>query len=141
MKTTITSLLGIIAIIFIGCSGEPKKEVSTKTIQFLDRPAHPVEVVTEILDVKVSAVAILPDGKEVEVKKFDTPPAQEINGTAHLKVSDTSDIALDLPIKGIAHVTIGTDTGLKVLRLPYLMQRKGDMISPTCGNSFSLVKK
>ncbi|MFZ4500030.1 MAG: hypothetical protein ACOYMZ_00850 [Minisyncoccia bacterium] len=136
-----TSLLGIIALIFIGCSSEPKKEAVTKTLQFWTRPVQQAEVMTNILDVEVSAIAILPDGKEVVVKKFDTPPAQEINGIAHLKVSDTSEIELDLPIKGIAHVTIGTDTGLKVLRLPYLLQRKGDLISPTCGNSFRLAKK
>lgn len=134
MQTTIASLLAIISMTFIGCSNEPKKETTANTPQFWTRPAQQAEVMT-ILDVKVFAVAILPDGKEVVVKNFQIPPAQEINGIAHLQLSDTSDIELDLPIKGIAHITIYNGDSITVLKLPYLMQRKGDLISPRCGNS------
>lgn len=133
MKTTIVSLMGIIAIMLIGCSSEPKDAANDP--QCWARPAKQSKIITTILDVKVSAVAVLPDGKEVVVKNFQTPPAQEIDGTAHIQLSDTSDIELDLPIKGIAHVKIYNGDSIAVLKLPYLMQRKGDLINLTCGNS------
>ena len=142
MKLFISSLLVIIFMTFI-CSDIHTIEKFlgiTSQQNWYKRSPQQVEVFTLILDIKVFAVAILPDSTEVIVKNFETLPLQSINQTVQISLSSIENIKLDIQIKGIAYVTIATDTGLKILKLPYLMQRKGDLISPTCGNSFPFAK-
>jgi hypothetical protein len=138
MKTTILSLLGCIALIFIGCSNEPQKETVITTQKYWGFPGRRPLTLTPISDVEVFAVAVLPDGREIVVKKFDTPPSQQIEGIAYVRISGKQH---QLPMKGFAHVTFLTGNAIAVLKLPYNMQRKGDLIDPRCGNSYSLAKK
>jgi hypothetical protein len=142
MKRTIFAVIGIALISFMGCQSEKEETtLSKKSKSWHVRENPPKSIFTPILTIEVDAVAVLPDGKEVVVKKFQTPPNKTIKGNAYVHLSDSSEVDLELPIKCVAHVTFFAGDSVATMTLPYLMQKKGDLIDPVCGNHIAIAKR
>lgn len=129
-------------LVILSCKQEEQKSEKHPESFRIIRHEYKRETLVPVTDVVVSLVATFSNNQQMVLA--DSVDAGELSAQQDFQLfvrQDSVEILLVATVKAVAHISIdttGDGVADQILESPYLEQRKGCLISPTCANPVRL---